>query len=98
MSTTPKNLKTRVESGQSQEGDFPVPGRAGRADVDWGIGTKVMIGISALVSVMCAVVGIELVRTMWLWTQPSDEAHVSQYSADDWRCVLDVSRGQGPAA
>ena len=66
-----------IESGQSQVAGFPVPMRAGRADVDWSIGTKIMIGISALVSVMCAVVGIELVRTMWLWTQPSGEAPVS---------------------
>jgi len=65
------------ESGQSQVAGFPVPMRTGRADVDWGIGTKIMIGISALVSVMCAVVGIELVRTMWLWTQPSSDAPVS---------------------
>ncbi|MEJ7595371.1 MAG: hypothetical protein WKF77_27955, partial [Planctomycetaceae bacterium] len=55
---------------------FPVPMRV-RADVDWSIGTKIMIGISTLVSVMCAVVGIELVRTMWLWTQPSGDAPVS---------------------
>lgn len=65
------------ESGQSQVAGFPVPLRAGRADVDWSIGTKIMIGISTLVSVMCAVVGIELVRTMWLWTQPSSDAPVS---------------------
>jgi len=65
------------ESGQSQVAGFPVPMRAGRADIDWGIGTKIMIGISTLVSVMCAVVGIELVRTMWLWTQPSSDAPVS---------------------
>lgn len=66
------------ESGQGQVAGFPVPMRAGRADVDWGIGTKIMIGISALVSVMCAVVGIELVRTMWLWTQPASDAPASQ--------------------
>ncbi len=65
------------ESGQSQVAGFPVPMRAGRADVDWGIGTKIMIGISTLVSVMCAVVGIELVRTMWMWTQTSGDAPVS---------------------
>ena len=65
------------ESGQSQVEGFPVPMRVGRADVDWSIGTKIMIGISTLVSVMCAVVGIELVRTMWLWTQPSSDAPVS---------------------
>ncbi len=65
------------DAGQSQVAGLPAAGRAARADVDWGIGTKVMIGFSALVSVMCAVVGIELVRTMWLWTQPSGSAPVS---------------------
>jgi hypothetical protein len=41
-----------------------------RADVDWGTPVKVMLGISTLLSLVCAVVGIELVRTMWLFTQP----------------------------
>ena len=45
--------------------------------VDWSTGTKIMIAFSALVSVMCAVVGIELVRTMWLWTLPSSDAQAS---------------------
>ena len=58
-------------------GGAPIVGRTVRSDIDWGIGTKVMIGISAFVSVLCAVVGIELVRTMWLWTQPTGETHVS---------------------
>ena len=66
-----------IDSGQVGSAGFPVPMRVSRADVDWSIGTKIMIGISALVSVMCAVVGIELVRTMWLWTQPSSNAPVS---------------------
>ena len=66
------------ETGQSQVAGVPVQGHRGvRADVDWGIGTKAMVGVSALLSVMCAVVGIELVRTMWLWTQPSGEAPAS---------------------
>ena len=66
------------EAGQSQVAGFPVPARAGgRPDVEWGMGTKAMIGVLSLLSVMCAVVGIELVRTMWLWTQPSGEAPVS---------------------
>ena len=65
------------DAGQSQVAGVPASGRAARADVDWGIGTKVMIGFSALVSVLCAVVGIELVRTMWLWTQPSGGASAS---------------------
>lgn len=65
------------DAGQSQVAGAPAAGRAVRADVDWGIGTKVMIGFSALVSVLCAVVGIELVRTMWLWTQPSGGASAS---------------------
>lgn len=66
-----------IDSDQIGAAGFPVPMRAGRTDVDWSIGTRIMIGISALVSVMCAVVGIELVRTMWLWTQPSDTSPVS---------------------
>jgi hypothetical protein len=65
------------ESGQSQVAGFPVTTRAVRADVDWSRGTKIMIGISAFVSVLCAVVGIELVRTMWLWTQPTGDAQAS---------------------
>lgn len=65
------------DAGQSQVASLPAVGRAVRADVDWGIGTKVMIGFSALVSVLCAVVGIELVRTMWLWTQPAGGASAS---------------------
>ena len=64
-------------SGQSQVTGFPVTMRVGRADVDWSTGTKIMIAFSALVSVMCAVVGIELVRTMWLWTLPSSDAQAS---------------------
>ena len=65
------------EAGQSQVAGFPTATRTVRADVDWGIGTKLMIGFSAMVSVLCAVVGIELVRTMWMWTQPSDGASAS---------------------
>ena len=31
------------------------------------------VSIGALLSVMSAFVGIELVRTMWLWTQPGQD-------------------------
>lgn len=58
-------------AGQSQVGGFPAGARVvSRPDVDWGTGVKVMIGFSTALSILCAVVGIELVRTMWLWTQP----------------------------
>lgn len=49
-----------------------------RSDVDWGIGTKMMIGLSAVLSITCAVVGAELIRTMWLWTQPGSDIPNSQ--------------------
>ncbi|MEN9557549.1 MAG: hypothetical protein RLZZ232_3835 [Planctomycetota bacterium] len=52
-------------------------GFARRADVDWGIPVKTMIGLSAVLSVLCAVVGIELMRTMWIWTQPGADAPAS---------------------
>jgi hypothetical protein len=63
------------EEGQSQAGGFQAPARAGaRADVDWGVGLKSLIGFTTLLSVFCAVIGIELIRTMWLWTQPGSTA------------------------
>lgn len=66
------------ESGQSQVGNFPTSARVGsRADVDWGMGVKILIGTSTVLSVCCAVIGIELVRTMWIWTQPGNEAPAS---------------------
>ncbi|MEY3458712.1 MAG: hypothetical protein RL215_1869 [Planctomycetota bacterium] len=48
-----------------------------RAEVDWGIGIKLMIGFSALLGVLCSVVGVELMRTMWIWTQPGNNAEAS---------------------
>jgi excisionase family DNA binding protein len=63
------------EEGQSQVGGFQAPARGGaRADVDWGVGIKSLIGFTTLLSVFCAVIGIELIRTMWLWTQPGSTA------------------------
>ena len=63
------------EEGQSQVGGFQAPARgAARADVDWGVGLKSLIGFTTLLSVLCAVIGIELIRTMWLWTQPGSTA------------------------
>ncbi len=57
------------ESGQSQVG--PAAARVGsRADVEWSLLVKVLISFSTVLSVLCAVVGVELVRTMWVWTQP----------------------------
>ena len=52
-------------------------GFARRSDVDWGIPVKTMIGLSAVIAVLCSVVGIELMRTMWIWTQPGADAPAS---------------------
>lgn len=63
------------EDGDGQASGFsaPVGGRPVlRAEVDWGTGTKVMIGFGTVLSLVSAVVGVELVRTMWLWTQPGN--------------------------
>ncbi len=63
------------EEGQSQVSGFQAPARGGvLADVDWGVGLKSLIGFTTLLSVFCAVIGIELIRTMWLWTQPGSTA------------------------
>jgi hypothetical protein len=63
------------DSGQSQAGTL-APGvrAAGRPEVDWGVGVKTLIGLSTVLSILCAVMGIELIRTMWLWTQPGTES------------------------
>jgi len=63
------------ESGGSQTGGLTgaAPVRQ-RADVDWGVGVKILIGLSTMLSLLCAVMGIELIRTMWLWTQPGSES------------------------
>jgi len=53
------------------------PAVARRAEVDWGMGIKTMIGFSALLGVVCFVVGVELIRTMWIWTQPGNNAEAS---------------------
>jgi len=72
--------------GEGDEEGFEVGGTtvsggpavyARRADVDWGIAVKTMIGFSAIISVACAVVGVELIRTMWIWTQPDAAAPAS---------------------
>lgn len=67
------------DAGQSQVvGGFAAGVRApSRIETDWGIAVKVLIGISTILSMLCAVIGIELVRTMWLWTQPGTEASAS---------------------
>jgi hypothetical protein len=63
-------------AGQSQVGGFPAR-VAARPDVDWGIGLKIMLGLSTVLSLLCAVIGVELVRTMWLWTQPGQTVEKS---------------------
>lgn len=49
-----------------------------RSDVDWGMGIKIMIGTSAVFSLVCAVLGAELIHTMWTWTQPGSDVAQSQ--------------------
>lgn len=49
-----------------------------RSDVDWGMGIKIMIATSAVLSICCAVLGAELIHTMWTWTQPGSDVAQSQ--------------------
>jgi len=65
------------EAGESQVGDLT----AGPALAGTGVWTQdrprgalwtTCVSIGALLSVVSAFVGIELVRTMWLWTQPGE--------------------------
>ena len=67
------------EAGESQVGgDFApaaaaVPMGWGAAqDQPWGGLWTTFVSFGAILSVMAAFVGIELVRTMWLWTQPGE--------------------------
>jgi hypothetical protein len=62
------------EEGRSQSPGVQGPVARPRADVDWGTGIKALIGVSTVLSILCAVIGIELIRTMWLWTQPGSES------------------------
>jgi hypothetical protein len=41
-------------------------------DRPWGALWTTCVSIGALLSVLSAFVGIELVRTMWMWTQPGE--------------------------
>ena len=68
-----------VRGGFFEEGRSASAGVQGavarpRADVDWGTGIKALIGVSTVLSILCAVIGIELIRTMWFWTQPGSES------------------------
>jgi excisionase family DNA binding protein len=62
------------EEGRSQAAGLQGAVARPRADVDWGTGVKALIGVSTVLSILCAVIGIELIRTMWLWTQPGSES------------------------
>ena len=62
------------EEGRSQSPGVQDAVARPRADVDWGTGIKALIGVSTVLSILCAVIGIELIRTMWLWTQPGSES------------------------
>ena len=41
-------------------------------DQPWGLLWTSFVSVGAVLSVLSAFVGIELVRTMWLWTQPGE--------------------------
>ena len=67
------------EAGESQVGGFVAPAGAAAAagtgwamadDSPWGVGWTSAVSIGAVLSALSAFVGVELVRTMWMWTQP----------------------------
>ena len=63
------------EQGESQVGGFVAPAAAraySASDAPWGAGWTTAVTFTALFSVVSAFVGIELVRTMWVWTQPGE--------------------------
>ena len=59
------------ESGESQVDGFAAPA-AGRvvSDAPWGTAWTTTVSVAAVFSALSAFIGVELVRTMWLWTQP----------------------------
>lgn len=61
---------------EGQESGFAAPTGPrsyARSEPEWGWPTKTGIGIGAVLAILCSVVGVELVRTMWLWTQPGTQ-------------------------
>jgi len=66
------------EAGESQVGGFVAPagadatkgGWAPADDRPWGMGWTAAVSIGALLSAVSAFVGAEMIRTMWMWTQP----------------------------
>ena len=62
------------DTGESKVGDFVAPkgGDWMVQDQPWGTLWTVFVSCGAVFSVLSAFVGIELVRTMWLWTQPGE--------------------------
>ena len=66
------------DTGESKVGGFAAPAGAAMAagrmvqDQPWGALWTSFVSVGAVLSVLSAFVGIELVRTMWLWTQPGE--------------------------
>lgn len=68
------------EAGESQVGGFVAPAEGAAAagvgwaadDSPWGAGWTSAVSIGAIFSVLSAFVGVELIRTMWMWTQPGN--------------------------
>jgi excisionase family DNA binding protein len=67
------------DAGESQVGDVGASTAVAGVgtwsqDRPWGALWTTCVSVGALLSVLSAFVGIELVRTMWLWTQPGEPA------------------------
>ena len=71
------------DAGESQVGGFVAPagatatataaagaGWAMADDSPWGAGWTTAVSIGAILSAVSAFVGAEMIRTMWMWTQP----------------------------
>lgn len=67
------------DAGESQVGGFVAPAGAAAVagagwamadDRPWGMGWTTAVSIGALLSAVSAFVGAEMIRTMWMWTQP----------------------------
>ena len=69
------------DAGESQVGGFVAPTGAAAAkggavgwvaaeDSPWGAGWTTAVSIGAILSAVSAFVGAEMIRTMWMWTQP----------------------------
>lgn len=59
------------ESGASQEFAAPVAGRAMAVEAEWGGGVVASLAVSCALMVVATIVSFDLVRSMWLWNEPT---------------------------